>query len=283
MAYVQSGTGVLKQVMLARPEYVRLQPINVIAQSWVDRGAAIDAAVCLQEHDALVQAYRENGVAVHLAPTDPALTNQTFARDFGACVAEGYVLGRFKEPVRTGETALFEAELQALGVPCAARCEEGVFEGGDFWFLDARTLAVGLVARTDAAGFRSLADPLTRLGYELIPVSCAPSNLHLDMCFNVVADRLAVLCEEALPPAFLNTLRRRGFRWVPVTQAEVYRHHANLQSLGRDRVLSFAENTAVNERLRAFGLTVIELPLREILKMGGGPHCMTFPIRRAAS
>lgn len=32
--------------------------------------------------------------------------------------------------------------------------------------------------------------------------------------------------------------------------------------------------------MRAYGLKVIEVDLKEILKGGGGPHCMSFPLER---
>lgn len=37
----------------------------------------------------------------------------------------------------------------------------------------------------------------------------------------------------------------------------------------------------VNEQMHAYGLKVIEVDLKEILKGGGGPHCMSFPLERA--
>lgn len=280
MGFVHNSTGVLKRVMLAKPEYVRLQPINVISDRWIARGGGIDAAACMREHAELVEAYGENGVKVHFAPTKKELTNQVFARDFGACVAEGYVLGRFREPVRFGETGAYEDELKKLGIPCAARCERGVFEGGDFWFLDGRTLAVGTVARTDAEGFASLAEQLEPLGYRMIRVPCPKDNLHLDMCFNIAAERVAVVCRDALPDSFLRILNERKFELIDVTQEEVFQHHCNLQCIGAGRVVSFRSNREVNAKLRALGLTVIDVELREILKMGGGPHCMTFPLLR---
>lgn len=280
MGYVNDSTGVLKRVMLAKPENVRLQPINVISDRWIARGGGIDVAACMREHAELVAAYEENGVEVHFAPTKKELTNQVFARDFGACVAQGYVLGRFREPVRFGETEVFEAELKKLGIPCAARCERGIFEGGDFWFLDGGTLAVGTVARTDAEGFASLAEQLEPLGYRMIRVPCPKDNLHLDMCFNIAAERVAVVCKDALPDFFLKILRDRRFELIDVAQEEVFRHHCNLQCIGAGRVVSFRSNREVNAKLRALGLTVIDAELREILKMGGGPHCMTFPLLR---
>jgi N-dimethylarginine dimethylaminohydrolase len=45
-------------------------------------------------------------------------------------------------------------------------------------------------------------------------------------------------------------------------------------------VLTFADNTRVNEALKALGLEVLTPEITQILKGGGGPHCMTFPLLR---
>ena len=154
------------------------------------------------------------------------------------------------------------------------------FEGGDFWYLDEYTLAHGVIARTDWDGFQNVRRQVNELGYEMIGVPCDRPNLHLDMCFNIVADKLAVVCKDALPSNFLAMLKKRGFQLINVEQEEVYLHHANLQCLGNDRVISFKSNKLVNEQMRAYGLKVIEVDLKEILKGGGGPHCMSFPLER---
>ena len=57
-------------------------------------------------------------------------------------------------------------------------------------------------------------------------------------------------------------------------------HYCNLQNIGNDRVISFENNKKVNEQMKALGLTVITPHLEEILKGGGGPHCMTMPLER---
>jgi N-dimethylarginine dimethylaminohydrolase len=36
----------------------------------------------------------------------------------------------------------------------------------------------------------------------------------------------------------------------------------------------------VNEALKALGLEVLTPEITQILKGGGGPHCMTFPLLR---
>ncbi|MGC3362607.1 arginine deiminase family protein [Enterococcus faecalis] len=46
-------------------------------------------------------------------------------------------------------------------------------------------------------------------------------------------------------------------------------------------MLGIENNKSVNEAMEAEGIKVIKLPLEQILKAGGGPHCMTYPVRRA--
>lgn len=278
--FVRNSTGILKKVLLCPPDHIEFQPINVIAKKWIAAGKGISKEACIREHAELVQAYNENGVEVVLMEPTAGLTNQVFARDFGACIAEGYILGNFKEPIRKAEALAYERKLKELGIPCAARCTEGVFEGGDFWFLDDSTLVVGNVARTDWLGAQNIKKQVNQLGYELITVECPKEYLHLDMCFNIAAEDVAVVCKEALPEYFIKTLEKRGFTLIDVSREGVFKHHCNLQALGGGKVIAVKNNKEVNEKLKALGLTVIEVDIIEILKNGGGPHCMTFPLER---
>ena len=75
----------------------------------------------MREHAEFAQAYRENGVEVVMMDPNPNCTYEVFARDFGACVAEGYIMGAFREPCRKPETAEYEAKMKELGVPVVAR------------------------------------------------------------------------------------------------------------------------------------------------------------------
>ena len=102
------------------------------------------------------------------------------------------------------------------------------------------------------------------------------------MAFNIVAPGVAVCATEQMPEFFLRMLRKRHFELIDVPSEGVFKHHCNVQALGDDRVLTFAGNSLVNERLRALGFEIIAPELTQILKGGGGPHCMTFPLERDA-
>lgn len=278
--YNNSALTPLKRVVLCPPTYFNFEPINVITEDWLEKGESADVEAFKREHRELARAYEENGVEVIMMEPTPGLPYEVYARDFGAAVAEGVVMGRFREPCRTGESEKYEAKLKELGVPIVARCTSGAFEGGDFWFLDEYTIAQGIVARTDWDGFANVRRQLEEKGYAVVGVPCRRDNLHLDMCFNIVAENVAVACTEALPDTFLAMLDRRGFTLIDVPQEGVYRHYCNLQNIGHDKVISFENNKAVNKAMEALGITVIKPHLEQILKGGGGPHCMTFPLER---
>lgn len=278
--YVPDSWSPLKQVLLCPPTHFSFQPINEITRRVMAQGETAKLERIRREHEELVQAYLSAGVQVELAEPDPNLPYMVYARDFGACLAEGVLIGRFREPVRQGEEVVYHKKLRELGIPIIGKIWRGAFEGGDFWFLDETTVAHGVVARSDWEGVRCAQEILQPLGYTVIPVPVDSKYLHLDMCFNIVAPKVCVAAVDVLPEFFLRMLQKRRFEIVATTPEGVLKHYCNIQALGNGTVLSFEANVDVNRALSALGLEVITVGLWEILKGGGGPHCMTFPLRR---
>lgn len=276
--FVKNGTGVLKKVLVSRPSYLKPAPINEIAKKWKD--TIMDVELMEREHKLFTDAYRSEGVEVVYLDADPERPNSVFARDFGGCVKEGYILGNFKLDMRYKEHADYEKRMEELGIPCIARVEHGLFEGGDFMFINETTIAIGMADRSNAKGVEEIRKQLEPLGYRIIPVPLNPAYLHLDMCFNLVDENLAVAYAKGLPEEFRKNLKELDIELVEVEEEAIFLHECNLQALGDHRVLSLSRNTIVNRQLRDRGMRVIELPITEILKAGGGPHCMTFPLIR---
>ena len=277
-----NSTGRLRKVLLCPPTHFRFQPVNEITRGVLANGGVPDLEVLAREHQDFVEAYRSAGVEVE--PTDPVpgLSYMVHARDFGACLAEGVLIGSFKEPARQGEEIHYERKVRDLGLPVIGKISRGAFEGGDFWFLDEATIVHGVVERTTWEGVRNAAEILEPLGYTVRGVQLAGKNLHLDMAFSIVAPGVAACAVGQMPEFLHRMLKKRRFELIEVPGEDVFKHHCNIQCLGDGRVLSFAGNAAVNARLEALGLQVITPELTQILKGGGGPHCMTFPLVREA-
>ena len=276
--YVKDGTSRLKKVLVSRPQFLKPAPINEIAKKWKD--TVMDVPTMLREHELFVGAYKKAGVEVEFLEPDEERPNSVFARDFGGCVKEGYIMGHFKLDMRHKEHIDYKKRMEELGIPMIGEVKEGLFEGGDFMFMNEHWVAVGMADRTNEAGLVEIKKILEPLGYEVTGVPLKKEYLHLDMCFNLVDDHLAVSYRQGLPEKFRELLAKRNIEIIDVPEEAIYLHGCNLQALGEHRVLSLKQNECVNEKLAAKGMEVIELDITEILKAGGGPHCMTFPLLR---
>ena len=100
------------------------------------------------------------------------------------------------------------------------------------------------------------------------------------MMFNIVGDKTAVAYWEGLPEEFKGWLIENDYDIIPIEEKGIFDHFSNLQALGDKKVISLKNNVGVNRALRKRGYEVFELNCSEILKTGGGPHCMTFPLLR---
>lgn len=276
--FVKNSSAVMRKVLMSRPTYLQAAPINEIAKKWA--GTRLDVEKMENEHLAMIEAYKTNGVEVVLLEANSNRPNAVFARDFGGCIKEGYLLGRFKETIRYEERAAYENIMQELGIPKVAEVKEGVFEGGDFTFVDDQTIAIGMVARSNEKGIQEIREALAPRGYEVIGVPCDEKYLHLDLCFNLVDEHLAVVYSAGLPEDFLKLLKEKHIEIIDVPAADIFKHGCNLQAIGNKRVISLKQNVYVNEALAKKGLKITEVDITEILKAGGGPHCMTFPLLR---
>ena len=276
--YVKDGTSKLRRVLVSRPEFLKPAPINEIAKLWKD--TTMDVETMLREHREFVEAYERAGVKVEFLDADEERPNSVFARDFGGCVKEGYILGKFKLDMRYKEHVDYKAKMESLGIPMIGEVKEGLFEGGDFMFMNENWIAVGMADRTNEKGLMELKGILEPLGYEVTGVPLNPAYLHLDMCFNLVDEHLAVSYKDGLPEDFKKLLVKRDVEIIEVPEEAIFLHGCNLQALGDKRVMSLKRNEAVNQELAKKGMEVIELNVTEILKAGGGPHCMTFPLER---
>ena len=116
----------------------------------------------------------------------------------------------------------------------------------------------------------------------MIPVPVARKYLHIDVCINIIAKNTVIICPDILPEGVVARFERRGFNMIKITPEEVMQYSANIQSLGNGKVISSTTNTKVNQIMRDLGLEVIEVDISEIVKGGGGIHCMTFPLVREA-
>jgi N-dimethylarginine dimethylaminohydrolase len=270
----------LRRVAVCRPTHYALrQPINLIQASHVAAGDRISSETAAANHAELVAVLQDAGVEIVQVAPDRRFPYQLNTRDAALGTPGGAILARFSEVIRQGEEQLVQQAIEDTGGAVAGAMRSAVFEGGDFVALSHRRAALGLGARTQPSALEELRILLGSTT-DLSGVPFDGRYLHLDMVFNVVADRLALACPSALPPDFLFGLRQDGFRILDVSEREVFQHTCNVLALNGQRIVSHTANQRMNEALRAEGLEVDVVDVSELAKSGGGPRCLTLPLER---
>jgi N-dimethylarginine dimethylaminohydrolase len=277
-----SEFGKLSKVVMCSPRHFEiLEPINYTQWLYSSNGLPKPRAQVMREqHDALVERLREEGVEVELLEPVAGLPYQHATRDAGVVVGDTVVLSSLRERTRRLEADIVRPVLEGLGMR-VVEPDRGFVEGGDV-FVDGpnKKLWVGIGARTDKEGVDFL-DRTFGHDFDVVPLHFDSPYTHLDTVFGLLGRGHAIVYEPALSVEAMDLIRRAYSPVVTLTEEEQERAGANVLCLDADRVIAIAENRDVNQRISDLGYQVIELSFSEIIKSGGSVRCDTLPVERS--
>ena len=278
---LDSEYGVLTDVLLGPPNHLTIAPVSAFSRRAIAAGKSIDNQQADRQHAEMVRAYEDAGVRVHFVPTDSTLKHQIYARDPSVMTPFGAVITKMANPIRTGEHEPCEHFYGEAGIPIWNRVSAGTLEGGDFAVVEPGHVVIGYSEdRTQKAAANEVAGWFNEKDWEVRLIENDADNLHIDMVFAMLAEKLAAVCVEAAHPSLLEWLDDRGIRYINVDYDAMLAVGCNVVALGNDRVLLSAASTDLIAACKAEGLTVTALDISAITPVGGGLHCMCQAIRR---
>ena len=246
----------------------------------------LDSALLLEQHAAFVALLQRLGCGVELLPPTDDMPDACFTYDPAFVIPSGVIELRGAKAVRAGEPPLLTADLEALGVPVVGRLSgEATADGGDMFWLDTSTLAVGRSYRTNQAAIDQLRPMLAADGVSIevfdLPHDLGPEFcLHLMSVISPVREDLAVIFERLAPVALLQALAARGIEYVCVPDEDYLSLGCNVLTVRPGVVIMANGNDATAALLRNRGVEVYFYEASEINKGEGGPTCLTRPIKR---
>jgi N-dimethylarginine dimethylaminohydrolase len=262
----------------------------MIRSQWkrLNFSAPPDLSRARDEYDRFIEVISTTGCEILWLAADGKTTlDSIYTRDAAVVSERGVITASMGKASRAGEPEAEERELRACGWPIAGSiAAPGHLEGGDLIWLDARTLAVGQGARTNAEGIRQLKGLLRDSFDELIVVplpdySSPHDVMHLMSLVSPVDADLAVVYSRLLPDTFRQTLLHRGMRLVDVPDDEFDTMGCNVLALGPRECVMLNGNPKTRTALEQAGAWVHVYDGQEIsLKGGGGPTCLTRPLAR---
>jgi len=209
-----------------------------------------------------------------------------YVRDASVMTARGAILCRMGKALREGEPAALGECYRALGIPIVGAIEApGKLEGGDVTWLGPRLPSVGRGYRTNDEGIRQLrallGDTIDALLVADLPHYRGPGDVfHLMSILSPIDRDLAVVYSPLMTVTFREALLGLGYTLVEVPPEEFDSMGANVLALAPRKCVMVNGNPKTRAALERAGAEVFVYDGSEIsLKGGGGPTCLTRPLR----
>ena len=280
-----SGYGV--NSMVGRLARVAVRPPSprgdYVVAHWAE---PLDLDLLARQHAEFIALLESLGCGVEVLPAQEDMPDAIFTYDPAFVVPSGIIELRGATEVRKGEPPLLTVQLEDLGIPVAGRlAAPATADGGDMFWLDATTLAVGRTYRTNQAAHDQLRAILEPIGVTVetfdLPHDMGPEYcLHLMSVVSPVRENLAVVYERLAPVALLQALAARGIETINVPDEDYVSLGCNILAIAPGVVVIAEGNNATIAKLRDHGVEVHTYAASEINKGEGGPTCLTRPLLR---
>ena len=256
------------------------QALNYLAKPAFDES--------IDEYENFKTLLLNNTTEVKYFPKDPyTKIDAVYCRDASIATDHGMIICSMGKDARKMEPNTHRAIFEATGIPILGTIQApGTLEGGDVAWLDTTTLAVGHGYRTNKEGIRQLKQLLTPFGITVLvaelPHFRGPSDVfHLMSILSPVDHNLAVLYSPLMPISFRNELLERGYSFIEVPEEEFDSLGCNVLATAPRKCIMVAGNPITEQALLTAGCEVVTYKGAEIsIKGGGGPTCLTRPLKR---
>ncbi len=276
-----SEVGKLRAVLLRRPGK-EIEGIEDPEECrWLD---VMDAKIAREQHDALAELYRSQGVKVHyVEKMRDDRSNAMFMRDNVLMTPHGAIVGRQAMACRRGEERYAAEALARLGVPIVRTISgKGIFETACCLWVDAGTVIIGTGNRANKEGAVQVEQILGSMGVEhFLPLQIPYGYAHIDSIISFVDKKTAVFDPARLPWDVWTALKNRGFKLLAAPSPHETQELAlNFVTLARGSVVMAAGYPVTKKFLEDHRIQAIEVEISELRKGWGSLHCMTAILRR---
>jgi dimethylargininase len=273
-------TARLRRVLVRRP---------AATGDWAGAGwRTPDPGLLAAQHESFCALLGELGAAVEVADPLPDQVDAVYMHDCAVITRRGGIALRMAKPARRREPKAAAEELKRLGVPLIGTLEAPAYaDGGDRFWIDDTTAAIGLGYRTNRAGAAALARLMEPDGVHVeaydLPHDRGPGSvLHLQSFISAVTADLCVVYEPLAPVRLLADLRERGIEWIAIGHDAYTAMGCNILAVRPGVVVMVDGSGGVRHELERRGVEVHVYDGSELsLKGDGGPTCLTLPLLRS--
>jgi arginine deiminase len=294
---INSEIGKLQTVLMHRPGE-EIKKITGRTLDYYKFRTIPDLPRLQEEFDDFLKILHYNGVNVVLLTdliAEVKYPNMLFTRDIVSVCNQGLIIMNMAVEGRALEPIIAEEALKRHIPVFMKIADPGKLEGGDILYFDKNTIAVGYGPRSNHTGIQQIIQGFQDKAIdEIVSIPLADYRVHLDGAFMIVNHDLCVIHEPSVSAKetsiitkdgvrrtfFINYLRDKGYDCISISREEATAFGPNIFAIDSGKVISYEWNGRIIRELEKRGVEVIPIKGTELVKGGGGPHCMTCPILR---
>lgn len=233
-----------------------------------------------KEFEGLLNTLQKEGIDLYYSDVEPGRPGHTplFTRDIAVVIGNKVLPSKMAHQYRENEIDGISQNISPFQIIKDDR--DYKIEGGDFALLEPNLALVGIGPRTNELALKVLQEHFPKIEFVPVYPVLKEKAFHIDTVMGIVGNKILVGVSDWIPKDVLNLLKDRDYQIVEADKDEYFTCATNVLAINDRRVISAAENSKTNQRLRKAGVEVIEVSLFGILKRGGGPHCLTLPLER---
>ena len=287
--YCDSMYKPLKHVIVKRPEAAFISQKH-LKENWEKYYylSEPDFDKSLREYDAFLNILEEHVEVIDYLPqSDEVGLDSLYAHDPVKFTPHGAIILRSGKELRQPEAEIYEKYLKEHKIPIIGKLTgEAISDGGDFVWLNDRTVAIGRGYRTNDAAIRQYKEILKPFVDEVMVVQLPhdlgeEACLHLMSFISIVDKDLAVVHSLLMPVMLRQWLLEHDFKLIEVPIDEYDNLGCNVLALAPRVCILPAGNPMTEQSLKDAGATVYTYEGEEITVKGtGGPTCLTCPVQR---
>ena len=253
----------------------------------------IDPARLAGQYEHFTSLVADSGAVILWMPEDDGddLADSVFTYDPSFVVPGGAILLRPGKPLRSSEVALHRRFYEDNNIAILGQIEgRGTVEGGDCFWLDPTTLAVGRGFRTNSEGIDQLRSLLAPLGvtvedYDLPYFRGPEACLHLMSVVSSLDSDLALIHAPLMPTALYERMVAMGYTLLHAPADEFESSlglNLNVLATAPRQVIAVAGFPKTVRLMESAGCSVQTFEGDALcINCEGGPTCLTRPILRA--
>ncbi|MCE4607861.1 MAG: arginine deiminase family protein [Caldisphaeraceae archaeon] len=284
--YINSEVGRLREVLMHVPG----KELDLITEDNYRTylfSSTVDKEKFKEEVLDLMEVYKNEGIKISLIKGLEDKPNGVYARDPFIMTPQGFILSSFRHDIRKGEEVEYEKALSELNYPILKKMgNDEIFEGGNAIILNSETALIGIGERTNRNGINAFTEALTSSGFKNIFAIQTPLNrIHIDEYVSQINEDTIITVKDLFPFEVAERLKDLGFNIITLDYKDVSgdmkrRLCLNFVTIEPNKVVVGEGCDAVKKVLEENAVDAITVEIDEMVKGGGGIHCVTGQLVR---